>query len=161
MKLLWLIKRKDESAQGLVEYALLLVLVAVVVIGILILLGNQVNQAFAKVIIALESVGGSSEYNYAIPTFIISTANVGPPAKCEVRLTTLTVEVTNEGQPVANHLVAASITLQNGANTTLTDTTNASGQITWSDAGILFDDGVCGGRTVTAKTGSATVTRPY
>jgi len=38
-----------EKGQGLVEYALILVLVAVVVIAILVLLGPQIANMFSKV----------------------------------------------------------------------------------------------------------------
>ena len=38
-----------EEGQGLVEYALILVLIAIVVIGILTLLGRQVSQVFSTV----------------------------------------------------------------------------------------------------------------
>ena len=38
-----------EDGQGLVEYALILVLIAIVVIGILTLLGNKVSQVFSSV----------------------------------------------------------------------------------------------------------------
>jgi pilus assembly protein Flp/PilA len=38
-----------EEGQGLVEYALILVLIAIVVIGVLSLLGNKVSQVFSKV----------------------------------------------------------------------------------------------------------------
>jgi pilus assembly protein Flp/PilA len=43
-----------EEGQGLVEYALILVLVAIVVIAVLLLLGPAINQAFCKVANALE-----------------------------------------------------------------------------------------------------------
>ncbi len=39
-----------ESGQGLVEYALVLVLVAIVVIAILTLLGPQIGEVFSQVI---------------------------------------------------------------------------------------------------------------
>ncbi len=39
----------DESGQGLVEYALILVLVAVVVIAVLVLLGPTIGNAFSTV----------------------------------------------------------------------------------------------------------------
>lgn len=48
-------KSEGESGQGLVEYALILVLVAVVVIGALAILGPQIGGAF-------------SDLNEAIPT---------------------------------------------------------------------------------------------
>lgn len=38
-----------EEGQGLVEYALILVLIAIVVIGILSLLGRQVSTVFSQV----------------------------------------------------------------------------------------------------------------
>lgn len=38
-----------EEGQGLVEYALILVLIAIVVIGILTLLGNRVSGVFSSV----------------------------------------------------------------------------------------------------------------
>jgi pilus assembly protein Flp/PilA len=38
-----------EAGQGLVEYALILVLIAIVVIGVLSLLGNKVSQVFSRV----------------------------------------------------------------------------------------------------------------
>jgi pilus assembly protein Flp/PilA len=38
-----------EGGQGLVEYALILVLIAIVVIGILTLLGGKVSQVFSQI----------------------------------------------------------------------------------------------------------------
>lgn len=38
-----------EAAQGLVEYALILVLIAIVVIGILTLLGRKVSEVFSNI----------------------------------------------------------------------------------------------------------------
>ncbi|MBK9940187.1 MAG: Flp family type IVb pilin [Kouleothrix sp.] len=38
-----------EEGQGLVEYALILVLIAIVVIGVLTLLGGKVSQVFSSI----------------------------------------------------------------------------------------------------------------
>ena len=38
-----------EDGQGLVEYALILVLIAIVVIGVLTLLGNKVSTVFSSI----------------------------------------------------------------------------------------------------------------
>ncbi len=38
-----------EDGQGLVEYALILVLIAIVVIGILTLLGGRVSEVFSSI----------------------------------------------------------------------------------------------------------------
>jgi pilus assembly protein Flp/PilA len=40
---------KNEEGQGLVEYALILVLVAIVVIAILALLGPQIGNVFSRI----------------------------------------------------------------------------------------------------------------
>ncbi len=42
-----------EIGQGLVEYALVLVLVAIVVIAILTLLGPQIGNVFSRIVYAL------------------------------------------------------------------------------------------------------------
>ena len=44
---------RQEKGQGLVEYALVLVLVAVVVIAILTLLGPQIGNVFSRIICGL------------------------------------------------------------------------------------------------------------
>jgi pilus assembly protein Flp/PilA len=38
-----------ENGQGMVEYALILVLIAVVVIAVLVILGNQVTNVFCNI----------------------------------------------------------------------------------------------------------------
>ena len=45
----WLGRARNQSGQGMVEYALILVLIAVVVIAILIVLGNQVQNVFCNI----------------------------------------------------------------------------------------------------------------
>ncbi len=44
---------KAESGQGLVEYALILFLVAIVVVAVLVLLGPQIGSVFSSVVRAL------------------------------------------------------------------------------------------------------------
>lgn len=43
------LQAKDEEGQGLVEYALILVLVAIVVIAILAVLGPRIGNIFSRV----------------------------------------------------------------------------------------------------------------
>jgi pilus assembly protein Flp/PilA len=50
------VKRRDavrQSGQGMVEYALILVLVSIVVIVILLTMGNQISNVFSNVVAAL------------------------------------------------------------------------------------------------------------
>jgi pilus assembly protein Flp/PilA len=44
---------RRESGQGMVEYALILVLVSIVVIVILLTMGNQIENVFSNVVAAL------------------------------------------------------------------------------------------------------------
>ena len=46
-----------EEGQGLVEYALILVLIAIVVIAILVILGPQIGNVFSKVTSGLSTAG--------------------------------------------------------------------------------------------------------
>lgn len=47
---------KGEDGQGLVEYALILVLVAIVVIIVLTILGPRIGNVFSQINVALTSV---------------------------------------------------------------------------------------------------------
>jgi len=46
-----------EEGQGLVEYALILVLVAVIVIAILMILGPQIGNVFSRITSGFQSAG--------------------------------------------------------------------------------------------------------
>jgi pilus assembly protein Flp/PilA len=52
--------KKREKGQGLVEYALILVLVAIVVIGALMVLGPIIGNSFSTINNSLSSVGSST-----------------------------------------------------------------------------------------------------
>jgi pilus assembly protein Flp/PilA len=53
-----LVNKKHEKGQGLVEYALILVLVAIVVIAALTLLGPTISSTFSSVNTSLTGAGG-------------------------------------------------------------------------------------------------------
>ena len=46
-----------EEGQGLVEYALILVLIAIVVIAVLVLLGPVIGNVFSQILDALTTAG--------------------------------------------------------------------------------------------------------
>lgn len=48
-KITFLRGKKREKGQGLVEYALIIALVAIIVIAILLVLGPQIGQIFSKI----------------------------------------------------------------------------------------------------------------
>lgn len=57
-----LLPKKSEKAQGMVEYALILVLVAIVVIVIMALLGPQIKRIFGTITCYLDSPPGTDKY---------------------------------------------------------------------------------------------------
>jgi pilus assembly protein Flp/PilA len=46
-------RARHQSGQGMVEYALILVLVSIVVIVILLTMGNQIQNVFSNIVAAL------------------------------------------------------------------------------------------------------------
>lgn len=58
-----------DTGQGLVEYALILVLVAVVVIAVLTLLGDEIGAVFCKITVSL---GGDTSGNASCPAPVVN-----------------------------------------------------------------------------------------
>src|SRR5574341_2622164 len=115
-----------EEGQGLVEYALILVLIALVVIGILLMLGPVVGNVFSNVVVALASSGpitsvsaertGGGHGNDVVVTVTVSAS------------TTLTATDSQSGQSTT---FACSGTCQR----TLTGVGDAAGSITVTGGG--------------------------
>jgi pilus assembly protein Flp/PilA len=80
--------KKHEKGQGLVEYALILVLVAIVVIAALMILGPIIGNVFSKVNSSLSTVstGGSA---VVVNTAIVSCTPGNAPAANSSACTTL------------------------------------------------------------------------
>ncbi len=51
---------RDEEGQGLVEYGLIIALVALVVIGAVLLLGKELNNIFGTITTGIQNNGGST-----------------------------------------------------------------------------------------------------
>ena len=92
----------NEKGQGLVEYALILVLVAIVVIGILLLLGPTVGQVYCEIANTLEA------------------------GSCGV-ITAVSAERTGGGH---GNDVVVTITVSESTSVTVSDSQNASPQTT-------------------------------
>src|SRR2546430_4626776 len=76
-----------QSGQGMVEYALILVLVSIVVIVVLLTMGQQINTVFSNVVVALggsypcSRTDHSGEPRTAAPRFITAEPNFHVPSK--------------------------------------------------------------------------------
>ncbi len=149
-----------EKGQGLVEYALILVLIAVVVIGALSLLGPQINSAFSRVITEL---GGTVPHTYTItngPT-ISANYNVGID-RCTYQLS-MSVKVTDGGAPVSGSTISVSVSGGPASGSPPAQTTNSSGIATWTSADINFHNGTCNSGTsnVSVANGAASGSDSY
>ena len=87
---------KREEGQGLVEYALLLVLVAIAVIVILAMVGDEVRSVYARVIAGLngQTISGTGT-EYVVTGFGVNVG--GGPMSCNVTATNVQVTVFVDG----------------------------------------------------------------
>lgn len=121
---------KREEGQGLVEYALLLVLVAIVIIAILTLLGSQVMLVFARVAGGLNGQIITGEGSETIITSYDATVSQSGP-NCTASITDVTFVGLQDGELVKNGSVT--IKFRMGENTgTATGSTGANGMGTYS-----------------------------
>ncbi len=70
------LSKKQEKGQGLVEYALILVLVSVVVLGVLTVLGPVIGNVFTEINSGVAAGGGGGGGGAAVPTATPSTPNL-------------------------------------------------------------------------------------
>jgi pilus assembly protein Flp/PilA len=62
-------RSQNEEGQGLVEYALILVLVAIVVIAVMITLGPAISGVYGEVVCRLDTGGCAGPYIYGTDIF--------------------------------------------------------------------------------------------
>ena len=148
MKRYW----RREEGQGLVEYALLLVLVAIVVIAILALLGNQINGVFARVIAALngqEMTGTGTEY--VITGMDASATGTNP--FCTVTVSNMRVTVFVDGQVAgAGESVSGNVSFSGGSGGSTSGTTGSNGMATLSN---VSGSGNCSGTATLTISGTS------
>jgi pilus assembly protein Flp/PilA len=129
---------KREEGQGLVEYALAIVLLAIVVMVVLTLLGPQVSGAYAKVIAGLNGqVITGRGVEYVITGFSVSVS--GSPPVCNVSITGVSAIALKHGVPYSQANVSVTAGAGGGSSTLsgLTDNTGAVslGNATFSAVG--------------------------
>jgi pilus assembly protein Flp/PilA len=133
---------KREEGQGLVEYALILVLIAIVVMVILSLLGPQVSGVYARIMAGFNGqalTGQGLEYAF-ISAGVESSGN---GFSCTLKASA-TVVALEDGRPLANHNVAVTVGT-GGATTSLSGTTNRNGLISMGPGHL---SGACSGTSV-------------
>jgi pilus assembly protein Flp/PilA len=133
-----------EEGQGLVEYALILVLVAIVVIAILLQLGPAIGDVFCQVANTLKpgscAITGSGNYDI---TFNGTPSVDETPDGFGCKYTaTVSVNVTEDGAAANGVPVNGTVSILNdGGNTvgsiSLQGTTDSSGQVTLSNSSTI------------------------
>ena len=124
-------KKHNEDGQGLVEYALILVLVAIVVILILQLLGASVTLGYARVIGGLR---GETLNETGPDALLLSyeTSNESGPPTCRADVTDIKFVATNDGNLVTDTSVSVKLRAAGGNSPTISGTAGGNGLVTVS-----------------------------
>lgn len=147
---------KKEEGQGLVEYALLLVLVAIVIIVILALMGRTITAVYAQVFAGLngQALSGSGiEY-------VVTAVDANPSGTAPFCTVTITgsVVVFEDGQLAESGIgVGGTASWSGGSGGSINGTTNSSGIAAVSGAG---GNANCSG-TASITVGGNTKTQSY
>ncbi|GAB4163417.1 MAG: hypothetical protein Fur0021_38530 [Candidatus Promineifilaceae bacterium] len=118
---------KREEGQGLVEYALILVLLAVVVMLILTALGSSVNLVYARIIAGLngQPITGTG-VERVVTQFDLEITGGGPPI-CDVTISNATIIVLQNGELLKNSMVSVPVFINGVSVGALSGMTNDSG----------------------------------
>jgi pilus assembly protein Flp/PilA len=149
---------KREEGQGLVEYALLLVLVAIAVIIILSMVGDEVRSVYARVIAGLngQTISGTGT-EYAVTGFGVTVS--GGPLFCTVTATNVQVAVFENGVLADEGVGAsASAVASNGGGGSGSGSTDASGIATIGS--LTSSNADCSG-TMTVTSGGSSSSVSY
>ncbi|MCA9873564.1 MAG: hypothetical protein KC441_07915 [Anaerolineales bacterium] len=117
---------KREEGQGLVEYALLLVLVAIVIIGILTVLGSSVMVVYAKVIAGLHGQTITGQGTEAVVTGYDSKILQGTGG-CSGTVSNISFVGLEDGDLLESGSVTVKIYVDGALVNTLSGKTNSSG----------------------------------
>jgi pilus assembly protein Flp/PilA len=150
-------RRKRQEGQGLVEYALILVLVAIVVIAILTLLGPQVSGVFARIMAGFngQALTGNG-LEYAFTSAGVTSPGGGSTCSLQAGATVIALQ---DGVPVADQSVSVAVAVELGG-TALTGTTNRNGIVSMTSG--TFNGGCSGTATFSANSpATGTVTKRY
>ncbi len=123
---------RSEKGQGLVEYALILVLVAIVVLAVLLLLGPVVGNAFSNIVANLQRFSGggngviqSVSASNTLGTLTV-TVNVASPTNV-----TISGDVSHPSNPCPGACTFTIGSAPAHGNLTVTATAGGSKSTTW------------------------------
>lgn len=147
---------KREEGQGLVEYALVLALIAIAVIIILAVLGSAVALVYVRVVGGLNGQSiTSSGTEYVVLSADIAVSGGG--GSCSVTISDATVAVINDGE-ILNNSATGSIPISSAtSSSSMSGTTDNLGLA----SGLSGSVGApCGGQFTIGNTGYSAVANP-
>jgi pilus assembly protein Flp/PilA len=110
--------QRREKGQGLVEYALILVLVAIVVIAILLLLGPTTGNVFSNVVAFFGSTngggGGANQIAWQADPQVTKTS--GGLGNCSYAASSISLKVTQGGSPVSGVSLSGTVVIHDNDN---------------------------------------------
>jgi pilus assembly protein Flp/PilA len=121
---------RSEKGQGLVEYALILVLVAIVVLAVLLLMGPTVGNAFSNIVANLQrfSGGGSGPITGLSVQRVVGNVNVTVNVSSDTSITVSATSGNVTAPPTRNCTAGVPCTFNvTGVNNPSTGTVTASG----------------------------------
>jgi pilus assembly protein Flp/PilA len=144
--------QRREKGQGLVEYALILVLVAIVVIAILLLLGPTTGNVFSTVVAffapANGGAGGSNQIAWQAGPQVTKTSGLN----CTYAASTISFRVTQGGSPVSGVSLSGTVVVHDNDSHEITrfnisGTSGSDGVASLS--GSSSGTSACGGQQAT------------
>jgi pilus assembly protein Flp/PilA len=151
-------KQQKEGGQGLVEYALILVLVAIAVVLIVQLLGSSLMVVYARVVGGLngQSITGIGT-EHLVTSYEMTVTGAGPGA-CNVTVANASVIVLQDGEILTNGPTGSVAVTGSGGSSSMSGTTNGSGIAT--GLGTAVSGVGCPGVLTIGNTGHQARIRP-
>lgn len=151
----------SEDGQGLVEYALILVLIALAAIFVISLLGNQLNTVYVRVVAALNGQVITGEgHEYIITGFSASATGSAP--LCSVTVSNIGVMYLIDGEPAPSGTsVSVTVQLSSGHSNSASGSVGSNGQATISGPPAFGGVPCTGSATVSGGPNNASMTKSY
>ena len=146
------LKSRKEGGQGLVEYAMILILAVIILVIIVTVLGPQVRFFYVKIIGGLggQTINGTGTEAYIIGYDVAAS---GGPGTCSVAVTNIQVFGIEDGNLASGLTLNGTISASGGSSESTSGETNDDGIAMMSDETISGAD--CSGTATVSVAGNS------